>query len=92
MSGLPVKTGLRAPVVIGTVDEQLSRLDHARDAHGLRPLDCEVCGGAGLVARLSEDHRLLRDCEACGGNGATFEAGDLEPCGPDCPLRALLPS
>lgn len=85
MSGFPVRTGLRAPsrpienLGIGSEADQLARLDHAEEHHGLRPMLCPVCDGAD------------EGCARCDGLGLLWAPGDLAPCGPGCPLLAIRP-
>ena len=78
--GLRVRTGLRVPSrpPIGSEAQQLRRLDHARDRHGFRAFACGRCLGEG--------------CDSCAHLGYLAEAGDMEPCGPDCLLREVIPS
>jgi hypothetical protein len=82
-AGIRVRTGIRAPARIdspgvGSDADQRRRLDHARDAHGLRPFTCPPCGGDG--------------CARCSGHGVLFDARDMTPCGPDCLLQEAPPT
>ena len=67
---------------VGTEGQQLARLAHAEEVHGLTPHDCLACDGDNP------------DCEPCRGLGVLFTLppGErLEPCGPDCPFLDLRP-
>jgi hypothetical protein len=64
-----------AALGVGSEADQLARLDHATEAHGLVVIDCVDCAG--------------ESCERCSGFGATFCYGSLEPCSPSCLLRIL---
>lgn len=55
---------------IGTDEEQLARLIHAEERHGLALVLCEACDGT--------DER----CGSCDGAGITVNPGNLTPCGP----------
>jgi hypothetical protein len=84
-AGLRVRTGIIVPSRpgIGSEAQQLRRLEHAAARHGLRHFDCPACSGAGSSAGVS--------CDSCSGHGLLFKAGDMKPCGPDCPLHEINP-
>lgn len=63
---------------VGTEAQQLARLTHAEEVHGLTPHDCPACDGD-------------EPCDVCDGLGVVFSPGDLRPCGPACPLLEVRP-
>lgn len=66
---------------IGSEADQLARLSHAEEVHGLMPHDCPACDGD-------------EPCDACDGWGVVFtlpKGQTLAPCGPDCPLLDARP-
>ncbi len=62
---------------IGSEAEQVARLEHAQERHGLEPELCPACAGQNDF------------CGRCGGWGLLWTPGDLAPCGPSCPLQVL---
>lgn len=64
---------------------QYRRLEHATERHGLRVYDCAACGGQGTLTMGVE----VAGCATCGGEGVLIDAGNLAPCGPECPLHEL---
>jgi len=68
---------------IGTEGQQLARLIHAEEVHGLTPHDCPACTEEGEA------------CSVCDGVGAILTAPggveSLRPCGPACPLHEVRP-
>lgn len=62
---------------IGSLADQMARLQHAADRHGLTQHPCPLHVGD--------------QCGICGGYGAVFTAGDMTPCGPSCPLKDIRP-
>jgi len=64
---------------IGTETQQLARLAHAQEAHGLTTRECPACDWDSET------------CDVCDGWGVIFSPGDLRPCGPACPLLEVRP-
>lgn len=99
MSGLRVRTGIVVPSRpgVGSEAQQRRRLEHAAASHGLRPFDCPDCGGTGSRATWAGSDRgeaagyVSVPCSSCGGYGLVFRAGNMQPCGPSCPLHEVKP-
>lgn len=69
-------------MAVGTLSQQLLRLAHAQEVHGLElELICEGC----------KDEPTAIGCEICGGEGHVFRMTKQEACGPDCPLLDVRP-
>jgi len=86
-SGLPVRTGVRAPAPIdspgiGSQADQFARLDHVVERHGLLILPCPDCSGRdGGCARCDDAFGMVYAM-----------SGSWAPCGPECPLLQLKPA
>jgi hypothetical protein len=69
-------------MAVGTVSQQLLRLAHAAEVHGLEVV--ALCPGC------KDDINAL-DCKTCGGEGHEFRMSRPEACGPNCPLLDVRP-
>lgn len=69
-------------MAVGTVSQQLARLTHAAEVHGLELVsECQAC----------KDKPDAVDCPVCKGDGHRFRFSKPDPCGPDCPLLDVRP-
>lgn len=69
-------------MAVGTLSQQLLRLAHAKEVHGLELVS--LCDGC-------KDKPDAIDCKVCEGEGHQFRMKILEACGPTCPLLDVRP-